>query len=148
MIQILTLWYLQHDSDTYTLVFTTWFWNTKWFRYLYFGIYNMILEHQMIQILTLWYIYLQHDSGTPNDSDTYTLVFTTHRHKCLCYNMILEHQMIHKLTIWYLQHDSGTPQLKGLTLSLLQLKYMLFPHCLYPSSSLLKPQQPICKNKH
>jgi len=29
----------------------------------------------MIQILTLWY--LQHDSGTPNDSDTYTFVFTT-----------------------------------------------------------------------
>ena len=118
----------------------------------------------MIQILTLWYIYLQHDSGTPNDSDTYTLVFTTHRHlflgekiyldtiytrnKCLCYNMILEHQMIHKLTIWYLQHDSGTPHFKGLILSSLQLKYMLFPHCLYPSSSLLKPQQPICKNKH
>jgi len=46
MIQILTLWYLQHDSGT-----------------------------PMIQILTLWY--LQHDSGTPNDSDTYTLVFTT-----------------------------------------------------------------------
>ena len=37
--------------------------------------FNKILEHQMIQILTLWY--LQHDSGTPNDSDTYTLVFTT-----------------------------------------------------------------------
>jgi len=63
MIQILTLWYLQHHSGTPIIqILTLWY-----------------LQHDsgtpMIQILTLWY--LQHDSGTPNDSDTYTFVFTT-----------------------------------------------------------------------